>query len=267
VLQLLIAGSKNHAFLDRAWIPWLVRLTPRPLRQRLSLSLLGLSNHYWVYQWTDYYAPELRRGEILRHEFERNASSRQEICDKLLRRFVRPDMTVLDFGCGPGFLARLVSAHVKQVIATDVSRGVLACARVLNPAGNLTYVQNGLADLRRVADASIDLLYSIAVVQHLTKEQNRAFFKEFARVLKPNGTGAVHANILPENAEKSPRFDADTGNWISKRVKLRMDYFTPSEVTRLLGEAGFSHVRITRIDTLTDIDDDIGNEHLVTFSR
>ncbi len=198
--RLLIASSKDHAFLDRGWIPPLMRLTPRRLRAPLALRLLSLSPHYWVYQWTNRYPARCTRRQILAAEYERNAASRRQICDRLLRPLLRPEMTVLDFGCGPGFLAKAVSEHVSRVIATDVSRGVIACARQINAADNLRYVVNGLSSLQNVDASSIDFVYSFAVFQHLTKEQSMAFFREFVRVLKPGATGLCHI-ILKEPHE------------------------------------------------------------------
>jgi 2-polyprenyl-3-methyl-5-hydroxy-6-metoxy-1,4-benzoquinol methylase len=263
-LQLLIAGSKGHAFLDHAWLPWLFRITPRRLKTPLALRLLSFSPHYFIYQWTDRYPAALPHAEVLRQEFERNAASRRQLCERLVSRFVRSDMAVLDFGCGPGYLAREVSAHAGRVVATDISRGVIACAEHLNPAPNLKYVANGPSDLARVEDGSIDLVYSFAVFQHLLKEQTRCLFQEFARVLKPRGMGVIHTII------RSPDDDLEmrTGRgWVEERVKLRMVYFTEREIEALLHEAGFSHVEIARVATICEIEDDIGNEHLVKFRR
>jgi 2-polyprenyl-3-methyl-5-hydroxy-6-metoxy-1,4-benzoquinol methylase len=266
LMRLLIASSKDHAFLDRPWISWLFRVTPRRPRRPLALRLLSLSPHYWVYQWTNYYAADLSRGEILRREYQRNAASRKEICDKLLRRYLRPEMTVLDFGCGPGFLARWASELVAKVIATDVSRGVIACAKQINPADNLCYINNGLWDLAKVRDSTIDFVYSFAVFQHLLKDQSFAFLKEFARVLKPGAVGALHSILKEPHA--APRYPEQNANgWIAKRVNLRMVYFSAAEMEKLLAKAGLVDVEIARVETLAEIADDIGQEHLVTFRR
>ncbi|HEY7312042.1 MAG TPA: class I SAM-dependent methyltransferase [Gemmataceae bacterium] len=101
----------------------------------------------------------MSRRQVLQKEYERNLLSRRELCDKLLRRYLRPDMTVLDFGCGPGFLAKAVSDHVQHVLAVDVSRDVLACAGALNGADNIRYLVNAANDLAAVADASVDLVH------------------------------------------------------------------------------------------------------------
>jgi SAM-dependent methyltransferase len=258
--RLLIASSKAHAFLDRRWIPWLMRCLPRPAQRALALRLLSLSPHYWMHQWLDCYPLEMSRGEVLRAECERNLASRQQLCDRLLRRYLEPSLTVLDFGCGPGFLARAVSPHVRQVVATDISRGVLACARGLNAAPNIRYQHNSSTDLRGVADASIDLLYSFAVIQHLRKEYAALFFKEFARVLRPGGRGVVHF------LQGQSRVHEKEG-WEVGRVEVRMAYYTQAEVLAVAREAGLKDARVVAVSSLCHIDDNIGAEHLLLFGR
>jgi ubiquinone/menaquinone biosynthesis C-methylase UbiE len=256
--RLLISSSKDHAFLDRAWLPWVMRCTPRGWREGLALRLLAFSPHYWIY--LDYYPATLGRSEVLRREHQRNLASRRELCNKVLRRFLRPTQTVLDFGCGPGFLARAVSPHVRQVVAADVSRGVIACARVLNGAGNIRYVANTLRGLPAVADASIDLVYSFAVIQHLRKEQTECFFREFARVLRPGGQGVIHV-LLGESTV------LESKGWHARRVDLRRACFAEEEIIALAREAGFEDVHIVPVGSLCDIDDEIGAEHLLLFRR
>lgn len=260
-----IARSKDHAFLDRIWISSLFRLAPRRWRRWLALRMLSLSPHYWIYQWTNKYAPELSRRQIIEAEYERNAASRRELRDKLLARHLRPEMTVLDFGCGPGFLAKAVSPHVRRVLACDVSRGVIACARQLNHAENIEYLVNPLADLRLIPDASVDLTFSFAVFQHLLREQAAGFFREFARVLKLGGTGVCHV-ILKESGE--PRVeDPSRGGWIRRQTNLRMVYYTPDEIREVASRAGLRDVTIRRVDSLAEMGDDIGSEQLLLFRR
>jgi ubiquinone/menaquinone biosynthesis C-methylase UbiE len=258
--RLLIASSKEHAFLDRGWLSWLMKCGPRRWRKAMALRLLSLSPHYWMHQWLDCYPLEMSRREVLQKEHERNLTSRQELCGKLLLRYLRPSMTVLDFGCGPGFLAKAVSAHVRQVIAADVSRGVIACAAALNGADNIRYVVNASTDLAAVADSSVDLVYSFAVIQHLRKEQTTAFFRQFARILRRGGQGAIHFILGPSEVHEHE-------GWEVGRVEVRMVSFTGAEITGLLHQAGFTDVRVVPVSALCDIDDNIGAEHLVLFRR
>ncbi len=266
LMRALIARSKEHAFLDRAWIGWLLRLTPPRLRRSLALRLLSLSPHYWVYQWSSRYPVEYRREAVLEHEFRRNARSREEICEKLLRKFVRPTDSVLDFGCGPGFLARAISPYAAKVVGADVSRGVVACARQLNPASNLSYVANRPSDLAAVPSGSMDLIYSFAVFQHLRREQTECFLREFVRILKPGGRGLYHT-ILKVPGVDQYTGESDSGKWLEKDISLRMVYLTDEEHRSLLGRLGFVNIAIEPISKLCQIDDDIGNEHLVRFEK
>ena len=173
-------------------------------------------------------------------------------------------MSVLDFGCGPGFLAKAVSAHVKHVLATDVSRGVIGCAKILNPADNLNYVRNQVAGLQNIPDKSMDLVDSFAVFQHLLKAQTALFFKEFARILKPGGLGLCHTVLDDADAKSSDEPDAK--NWIARRVQPRMVHFSVAEISKLLAEAGFNQVTVNPIATISAIADDIGQQHLIQFS-
>jgi ubiquinone/menaquinone biosynthesis C-methylase UbiE len=264
LLRVLVGGSRDHAFLDRWWIGPLLACTPPRLRAPLALRLLSFSPHYWIYQWTGLYPYSWTRGEVLRGEYERNIASRRLLCDLLLRRYLSPGQTALDFGCGPGFLARAVSPHVRRVIATDVSRGVIACARRLNAAPNITYVANRLANLKILGNDSVDLVYSFAVFQHLLKEQSQAFFAEFARVLRPGGLGVCH---LPLARQPGPPKDGTGHSWMYRLVTLRTLTFTADEVTAMLHAAGFRQVEVVPISSLADIDDDIYHEHLLLFRR
>ena len=194
--RLLIASSKDHAFLDRGWISPVMRLTPERLRARwpcgcflsarITGSISGRTAIPLIARASKSWPPNT--SGMRPH----GNSSATTSCGP----YLRPEMTVLDFGCGPGFLAKAV-ACVSRVIATDVSRGVIACAQQINAADNLRYVVNGLSDLENVDTSSINFVYSFAVFQHLTKDQSLAFFQEFARVLKPGTTGLCHV-ILKE---------------------------------------------------------------------
>lgn len=265
LLQLLLAGSRSHAFLDRRYVGPLLASLPGRYRRGAALRLLGLSPHYWVYQWCDLYPAEFTRSEVLWAEFHRNERSRIELADKLLKPYLPASGTALDFGCGPGFLARGAARHAGRVIGVDVSRGVLACAQALNPAPNLRYVRSQASGMPAVGDRSIDLLYSFAVFQHVLKADARAIFAEFARVLAPGGVGLCHM-ILKEPGE-TRLSDPSEGGWVRRRVMLRMVYYTRAEVAEVLRSAGFENITIRRIAEIVELDDDIGNEFLVEFRK
>jgi ubiquinone/menaquinone biosynthesis C-methylase UbiE len=266
LVRLLVASSRNQAFLNRSWIPWLVAAAPRSSRRPLALRLLALSPHYFLDQWSDRYPSKMTRSQVLEAEFERNRLSRRQIFDQLLQKNLHPAMTVLDFGCGPGFLSRAVSEAVARVVAVDVSRGAIACARAINPAPNITYRVNRRADLRVVEDASIDLAFSFAVFQHLDRSQAFRFLHEFARVLKPGGLALCQFAIRDSGARGNGAFPAEQLSFVDQ-YRLRMSYMTTPEVEQLLRAASFTEFTIAPISAIGHIEDDIGMQHLASFRQ
>ncbi len=177
----------------------------------------------------------------------------------MLTPLLSPDATVLDFGCGPGFLAREIDARVREVIALDVSRGTLACARALNPGPS--YVLSPGPGLP-VGDGRIDFVYSVAVFQHLDPVDWPAYFREFRRVLRPGGSGLCHFAISDEQpaAYRKPR-------GLRGCYSLRFEESTTEAVVDSLTEAGFADVVVTAMTDVGGIDDDVGRQHMVTFRR
>jgi cyclopropane fatty-acyl-phospholipid synthase-like methyltransferase len=166
-------------------------------------------------------------------------------------------MTVVDFGCGPGYLARHVCQHVNRILAIDVSEGVLACARELNHSPNIEYIANQRPNLRgMIPDSSVNLVYSVAVIQHLERLSVRGFLCEFRRILAPGGTAICHLVI-------GARTDPDAWKfWISAPVRS----YTEAEIVQTAKDAGFSVVRLLPVRELADIQDDVGRQHVLICS-
>ena len=51
----------------------------------------------------------------------------------------------------------------------------------------MRFVENVHGDLRFLADASVDLIYSVIVLQHMSAELQRLYIAEFMRALVPGG--------------------------------------------------------------------------------
>ena len=106
-----------------------------------------------------------------------------------VKSLVRPDMTVLDVGCGRGAVeerlrqdpweqCRVLKGHCRRVIGIDVSE-----AGKDNPL--LDEFHRIESDRWPVDTASIDLLVSDAVLEHISNPH--VFFSECERVVKPGG--------------------------------------------------------------------------------
>src|SRR5438445_1731383 len=94
----------------------------------------------------------------------------------------------LDFGCGVGRLARALASRYAEVIGVDIAASMLEHARKFNADhANLRFVENVHGDLRFLPDASIDLIYSVIVLQHMPAQLQRVYIAEFMRTLAPGG--------------------------------------------------------------------------------
>ena len=106
---------------------------------------------------------------------------------------LRPDMRLLDVGCGPGSITRGLAERlpVGQVVGLDLSRETLESARrdaVARGIQNLSYEEGSVYELS-FPDDSFDVAYAHQVLQHL-RERGLAL-REMLRVVKPGGVVAV----------------------------------------------------------------------------
>ncbi|MGP9689680.1 class I SAM-dependent methyltransferase [Psychrobacter sp. AOP22-C1-C5] len=91
---------------------------------------------------------------------------------------------VLDCGCGTGQLSVLLAKRFAEVIATDASSAQIAKAKQKD---NVIY-RTALAEQSGLADASVDLITVAQAAHWLDLDK---FYKEVARVAKPNGILAL----------------------------------------------------------------------------
>jgi ubiquinone/menaquinone biosynthesis C-methylase UbiE len=107
----------------------------------------------------------------------------------MVNELVEPDAVVLDFGAGRGRQAEIGGRHLKSIsifqgrckklIGVDVDPAVLE-----NPVIDEAHVV-GIGEKMPLADASVDIIYSYAVFEHVANPEFVA--AELMRVLKPGG--------------------------------------------------------------------------------
>lgn len=101
--------------------------------------------------------------------------------------YLRPEMTVLEIGCGTGSVALEHAPHVAEIRATDLSGRMVEIAREKAAAAgvtNIRFEQAGLDDLV-VAPGSVDVVLAMNVL-HLLDDRDAALAK-IHRMLKPGG--------------------------------------------------------------------------------
>lgn len=99
---------------------------------------------------------------------------------------LRPDSMVLDLGCGIGHMSRRLGRWfssrginpASRVTATDISRDRFS-------APEIKFVQMDARHQLPIADASLDFIVSIEVIEHIS--QPYEFLDQCRRLLKPGG--------------------------------------------------------------------------------
>ncbi|HEX4832223.1 MAG TPA: class I SAM-dependent methyltransferase [Trebonia sp.] len=195
--------GRSQNFLGARWVEAPVARAPRAVRAQVALRFPALPPHYFY-------------DRDLAAEADRNRRSRQVLCDELIAPLLPPGARVVDYGCGPGYLAAAVARRAGRVDAVDISRGVLACARALNGARNIAYQTPG--DYR--PDGAADLAYSFAVAQHLRTEALTGMLRLLAAALRPGGILLVHFAMAGELGYRTEGQSLADGS-LAGRAKLR----------------------------------------------
>jgi 2-polyprenyl-3-methyl-5-hydroxy-6-metoxy-1,4-benzoquinol methylase len=97
-------------------------------------------------------------------------------------RFVRGP-SVLDIGCGIGFLARILAGEVDRVVALDGSPAKIERAGQTNSASNVTYVCSMIEEW--VPPEAFDTVVATNVLEHVT--DTVAFLRSCRGMLRPRG--------------------------------------------------------------------------------
>ncbi len=101
---------------------------------------------------------------------------------KIVRRYIRPGDTVLDFGCGhQALFLRTVEKDLKQGIGVDYD------ATPGHPTPNLEIQNFHFKDRFEFPDSSFDQVTILAVLEHIALNQVDTLFSEFQRILRPGG--------------------------------------------------------------------------------
>jgi ubiquinone/menaquinone biosynthesis C-methylase UbiE len=113
---------------------------------------------------------------------EREVSWASRVVRESLNHPLRGSLAV-DFGCGPGRLIGALKERFQQVAGIDRSQTMLRLARRAHPEDNVSFSES----TKTLSEDSVDLVYSTFVLQHLTQDQVDECFREFARILRPDG--------------------------------------------------------------------------------
>lgn len=254
----LTNGSAPQSFIGARWLTALLRNAPASTKRGLALRVLGLSPHYFLtYVNPDY--KKLSYKQFLEAEFDRNTKGREKIYREILQGFLKNDDVVLDYGCGPGFLARAVAPNVQQVYGLDISRGALECAKILNGAENINYVCALNGEKEQVKAASLDAIYSFAVIQHVSDEILKEILAFCFQKLKSGGRLVLQVQL--EEAGWRTEEEWKTDKSLAGRVKYSQGLHcfarTAESVNQMVTAAGFQNIEFKNVREMVaeDFDD------------
>jgi SAM-dependent methyltransferase len=148
---------------------------------------------------------------------------------------LRPGETVLDLGCGDGWLTRRIAAAGVRVTGVEVAEAALARARSAAPEVDfrLAPIDGPLP----LDDAGFDVVWSSEVIEHVA--DTGTWLNEIRRVLRPGGrlllTTPSHGRlrILLGGIE---RFSEPLGD--------HLHLYTKRSLCRVLGEFGFASAKV-----------------------
>jgi len=162
----------------------------------------------------------------------------EEVVERVLEQLeaqLLPGQRVVDLGCGLGRLTRALAARGASVTALDVSAEMLNRARALSPQlHHVDWIHGDGTTLRPIADASVDVVFSFVVFQHIPDPRiTLGYIAEIGRVLRPGGWAAfqvstdpaVHKRSQPLTARiragmgRAPKGQADP-RWLGSAVAL-----------------------------------------------
>lgn len=110
--------------------------------------------------------------------------------EKILRPYIKEGMTVLDFGCGPGFFSIDIAKMIGesgQVIACDLQEGMLQKIRAKIHGTELEkrIILHQCQETRIGVSENIDFILAFYMVHEIPNKET--FFREINVLLKPHG--------------------------------------------------------------------------------
>lgn len=156
---------------------------------------------------------------------------------RITREFLRPDMSVLEFGCGTGSTALLHAPYVQRIRAVDSSARMIEIARGKADAQNVKNVAFEVLSIEDLpaAGESYDAVLGLNIL-HLLENKREAIAKVY-ELLAPGGVFVASTACIADNM-KFIKFVEPLGVFFGLMPPLNI--FTTAELEAALREAGFT---------------------------
>jgi cyclopropane fatty-acyl-phospholipid synthase-like methyltransferase len=144
--------------------------------------------------------------------------------------------SVLEAGCGDGFVTSLLAREARSVLGFDLNERALAFARLLVPRPNVEFAQGRASEVLRFADRiqeEPEVIAAFELVEHLASQELDDFLAGSRDVLGKTRGSLV---ITTPNRHRQRR---------ARHNPHHAKEFTPQQLTHELHRAGFHKVHIS----------------------
>ncbi|MGD1920001.1 MAG: class I SAM-dependent methyltransferase [Pleurocapsa sp.] len=156
---------------------------------------------------------------------------------KVTQDYFKPDMKVLEFGCGTGSTALIHAPNVKHIRAIDFSSEMIEIAKGKVEAqdiDNVTFERLTIEELE-VEDCSYDAVLGLNIL-HLLENKEEVIAKVY-KMLKPGGI-FVTSTVCLGDAMKWFKIIAPIGRFFGLMPLVKI--FTTKELSDILTDTGFA---------------------------
>jgi ubiquinone/menaquinone biosynthesis C-methylase UbiE len=171
--------------------------------------------------------------------------SRQPIADEaayqkkleVTREYFRPDMEVLEFGCGTGSTAIIHAPYVKHIHAIDISSKMIEIAQGKADAKNVenvTFKRSTIEEIS-VSDQTLDAVLGLSIL-HLLDNKEEVIAKVH-KMLKPGGIFVTSTACIGDTMMRFLKLIVPIGKFFGLMPQVMV--FTMKELEYSFTDAGF----------------------------
>ena len=155
---------------------------------------------------------------------------------QVTREYLRPDMEVLEFGCGTGSTAIIHAPCVKHIHAIDISPKMIEIAQGKADAEkieNITFTRSTIDEFS-VPDQTLDVVLGLSILHLLDNWEE--VIATVHRMLKPGGIFVTSTACIGDSM-KYFKIVASIGKFLGLMPLVKV--FTTRELEDSLSDAGF----------------------------
>lgn len=151
---------------------------------------------------------------------------------------------ICDLGCGPGHIARYLSAQGASVCGLDLSPGMVQQAKLLNPA--IDFAVGDMLALNDVDDGSWAGIAAFYSIVNIPADVLTAVFGEMFRTLMPAGEVLIAFHIGTDTQHRE--------EWWNHKVMIDFYFYETERIKNLLVGSGFTLSEVIERDPYPEVE-------------